>query len=167
MGGIDDSDNILSSVELFPRPPSSGCSVPDLPRPRSSHSLSLLSGGRLVVCGGYDGSSLNSCISWVVDNTTWTPFHNMRCLNHIFHTNQNPNSQHSEISSHSVDAALSPQHHHPAWRLGWRCNSAHSRDRARWLQAKYKTISVLQEEKPLSCVTVELVPVGFLTGIAL
>ena len=115
VGGLDGS-NRLSSVELFPRPPSSACSVPDLPQPRRGHSLSLLSGGRLVVCGGYDGSYLDSCISWVAGNITWSAFHTMRCLNHIFHTNQNPNSQHSEISSHSVDAALSPQLHSPTWR---------------------------------------------------
>ena len=155
----------LSSVELFP--PSDTCSIPDLPQPRTLHSLSLLSGGRLVVCGGYDGISvLDSCISWVAGNTTWTPFHTMRCLNYIFHTNQNLNPQHSEVLSHSVDAALSPQLHRPAWRLGER-NEAHCRDRARWLQAKHRKIFVLQEEKPLSCVTVEIVPVGFLTGKAL
>ena len=80
MGG-DDGNNFLSNVELFPRPPSDSCSIPPLPQPRRGHSLSLLSGGRLVVCGGYDGSDeLDSCISWVAGNTSWTHFHNMRCL---------------------------------------------------------------------------------------
>ena len=78
MGGFDGS--YLSSVELFP--PSDSCSIPELPHGRHSHSLSLLSGGRLVVCGGYNsnGNQLDSCISWVAGNTSWTHFHTMRCL---------------------------------------------------------------------------------------
>jgi len=63
VGGYDGS-NYLSSVELFP--PSDSCSIPDLPQAGNGHSLSLLSGGRLVVCGG------NSCISWVAGSTSWT-----------------------------------------------------------------------------------------------
>ena len=46
---------------------------PDTPQ-RKWHSLSLLSGGRLVVCGG-SGPAVgddSSCISWVVGNTSWT-----------------------------------------------------------------------------------------------
>ena len=84
MGGRDDSKS-LSSVELFP--PSDTCSIPELPHGRSYHSLSLLSGGRLVVCGGLDSSydDLNSCISWVSGNTSWTHFHTMRCLPIIPH----------------------------------------------------------------------------------
>ena len=79
VGGYAGPGNYLSSVELFP--PSDTCSIPDLPRPRSHHSLSLLSGGRLVVCGGFFHSpNLYSCISWVAGNTSWTPFHTMRCL---------------------------------------------------------------------------------------
>ena len=70
----------LSSIELFPRPPSDNCSIPDLPQARDGPSLSLLSGGRLVVCGGEDGNNLDSCISWVAGETSWTPFHTMRCL---------------------------------------------------------------------------------------
>ena len=77
MVGGHDGSNYLSSIELFPRPPSDTCSIPDLPQLRSRHSLSLLSGGRLVVCGGYNGGSLDSCISWVAGNTSWTPFHTM------------------------------------------------------------------------------------------
>ena len=83
MGGYDGS-NFLSSMELFPRPPSDSCFIPPLPQPRSDHSLSLLSGGRLVVCGGRDGHSssthFDSCISWVGGSTSWTHFHTMRCL---------------------------------------------------------------------------------------
>ena len=83
VGGFDGS-NHLSSVELFPRPPSDTCSIPDLPQGRNSHSLSLLSGGRLVVCGGlrFNGygysTYFDSCISWVAGNTSWTHFHTMR-----------------------------------------------------------------------------------------
>ena len=89
VGGTDFVGNLLSSVELFPRPLSDTCSIrecsiPDLPRPRKDHSISLLSGGRLVVCGGSDrrleGSSyLKSCISWAAGATWWTSFHTMRC----------------------------------------------------------------------------------------
>merc|ERR1719474_2391948 len=56
VGGYDGS-NQLSSVEIFPPPSSDTCSIPDLPGPRNGHSLSLLSGGRLVVCGGNSGST--------------------------------------------------------------------------------------------------------------
>ena len=85
MGGYGNEyvNGYLSSVELFP--PSDACSIPDLPQGRYGHSLSLLSGGRLVVCGGYDYSSfLNSCNFWVAGDTSWTPFHTMRCLLIIF-----------------------------------------------------------------------------------
>ena len=87
VSGYGDGSIVISSVELFPRPPSdtcsnrAECSIPDLPQARFGHSLSLLSGGRLVVCGGYDGSNyLDDCISWVAGNTSWTHFYNMRCL---------------------------------------------------------------------------------------
>ena len=79
--GKNKNKNYLSSVELIPRTPSDTCSIPDLPQPRYDHSLSLLSGGRLVVCGGSGiGNRLNSCISWVAGNASWTPFYTMRCL---------------------------------------------------------------------------------------
>ena len=69
----------LSSIELFPS--FAACSIPDLPQPTSGHSLSLLSGGRLVVCGGRAGPNfLDSCISWVAGNTSWTLLYTMRCL---------------------------------------------------------------------------------------
>ena len=70
----------LSSVELFPPPATPACSLPDIPFPRYGHSLSILSGGRLVVCGGRDQRNyLASCISWVAGDSSWTHFHNMRC----------------------------------------------------------------------------------------
>ena len=72
----------LSSVELFPRPSSDACAIPDLPQPRQGHSVSLLSGGRLVVCGGVDrdGNRLRSCIYWAAGNNSWTHFFDTRCL---------------------------------------------------------------------------------------
>ena len=79
-----EGEDRLSSVELFPQPTSDACFVPDLPQdqPRAAHSLSLLSGGRLVVCGGADsnGTPLSSCLSWVAGNSNWTFLFNMRCL---------------------------------------------------------------------------------------
>ena len=81
VGGIK-SDQ-MSNVELFPRPlPGQPCSIPDLPDRRSDHTLSLISEERLVVCGGYDESLtiLDSCLSWVAGNTTWTPLYTMRCV---------------------------------------------------------------------------------------
>ena len=86
MGGVGGVDEVglLSSVELFP--PSNTCSIPDLPQPRNGHSLSVMSGGRvggawLVVCGGQSASdSLDSCISWVAGNESWTPLYTMRCF---------------------------------------------------------------------------------------
>ena len=71
------SDIQLASVEIFPPTSSSDCSIPDLPATRHYHSLSLLSGGRLVVCGG----TTSNCISWVAGNTTWTIFGTMRFQN--------------------------------------------------------------------------------------
>ena len=130
VGGYD--GNYLSSVELFP--PSDACSIPDLPQPRSGHSLSLLSGGRLVVCGGYNGRYLDSCISWVAGNTSWNHFHTMRCLliistshNHLHQTQ----SQCGEILAHGVDAAFSSRLHCAARRRQDQCNRPHCRDGTR------------------------------------
>ena len=77
MGG--GANKAFSSVEIFP--PSNSCTIPDLPQPRAGHSLSLIS-GVLVVCGGFheDGNRLDSCISWVAGNDSWTPLYKMRCL---------------------------------------------------------------------------------------
>ena len=81
VGGTD--GNLLSTVEFFPRHSFKGCLIPDLPQPRIGHSLSIMSGSRyggwLVVCGGWDGTQyLDSCISWVEGNTTWSPLFKMR-----------------------------------------------------------------------------------------
>ena len=82
VGGYDDDSGYLSSVELFPHPSSENCFVPNLPTPRTLHSLSLLSEGRLVVCGGRDHEAyaygLDSCISWAAGNASWTTYFNMR-----------------------------------------------------------------------------------------
>ena len=71
-----------SKVELFPPPSSDSCSIPDLPEPRALHTLSLLPGGRLVVCGGsteIDGDDrFDSCISWVAGQNSWTHMHTLR-----------------------------------------------------------------------------------------
>ena len=79
-GGKDGDE--LSSVEFFPRPLSDACVIPDLLKARADHSLSLLPGGRLVVCGGsgVDDNIFDSCISWGAGNKSWTPFYTMRCL---------------------------------------------------------------------------------------
>ena len=92
VGGFD--GNYLSSVELFPRPSSDACSVPDLPQGRLGHSLSLLSGGRLVVCGGHDAFNyLDSCLSWDAGQTSWTDIFKMRLVHQHFSKNQKPNPQ--------------------------------------------------------------------------
>ena len=151
VGGF--GSNGLPSVELL-----HPCFIPDLPQARSGHSLSLLSGGRLVVCGGWDG---NSCISWVAGNTSWTHFYTMRCLpmimdepssllfgfvshsvfsmcqtqkiiichNHHLYQTQ---SQRGESCSHGLDAAFSSRLHRPPRRPhGSRCNISHCRDCSR------------------------------------
>ena len=96
----------LNSVEIFPSPesfPTFNCSIPDLPEPRMKHSISRLSGGRLVVCGGYVTPSTpstpisthgsDSCISWAANKlniTSWTNLFKMRLLHHK--TSHWPNS---------------------------------------------------------------------------
>ena len=79
VGGLDNGVMPLSSVELFPT--SGACSIPDLPQPRALPSLSLLPGGRVVVCGGFSAlHNFGSCISWAAGNNSWTHLYNMRCL---------------------------------------------------------------------------------------
>ena len=81
LGGKNTGESkCLKSVELFP--PSDTCSFVDLPKPRRGHSLSLLPGGKLVVCGGRhdSGGWLDSCISWAAGENSWTPLYNMRCV---------------------------------------------------------------------------------------
>ena len=89
IGGWDNIA-VLKSVDLFPLPAcsinSAICAIPDLPKPRLDHSLSLLPGGRLVVCGGRDFDyylgqffTLNTCITWAAGESTWTELYTMRC----------------------------------------------------------------------------------------
>ena len=79
---FNNSLTFASSNEL----PFDTCSIPPLPRQRTFHSQSLLSGETMVVCGGRDDGfySLDSCTSWVAGNTSWTHFYNMRCLTIVF-----------------------------------------------------------------------------------
>jgi len=93
-------------VELFPAPLFEDCSIPDLPHPRYGHSLSLLSGGRVVVCGGYYGNFLDSCLSWVAGNSSWTPFYTMRCCTKEFQ-NDKKESQFEAIPPYSLDTTIS------------------------------------------------------------
>ena len=98
---IEQGDMKLNAVEIFPSPesfPNFNCSIPDLPEPRMKHSISRLSGGRLVVCGGYVTPSTpittstpisthgsDSCISWAANKlniTSWTNLFKMRLLHH-------------------------------------------------------------------------------------
>ena len=84
LGGSSDYSRAtyLASVELFPPPQNvSQCFIPNLPQQRAQHSLSLLSGGRLVICGGESASwsqTLVPCISWMAGQLEWTFFSNTR-----------------------------------------------------------------------------------------
>ena len=52
--------------------------------------MSLLSGGRLVVCGGWDFGSASvsdSCISWVEGSSSWTDFQTLGYIFGIFSRN--------------------------------------------------------------------------------
>jgi len=83
IGGSGETSQ-LSSAEIFPPPTSDACTIPDLPEPRWGHTLSLLSGGRLVVCGGAAGIEgggridYDSCLTWSEGSTSWTPLFTMR-----------------------------------------------------------------------------------------
>jgi len=121
----------LSSVEIFPLPSSDTCSIPDLPRPRVGHSISLLSGGRLVVCGGNPTpAEEKSCISWTRGSTSWTHLYTTRSTYHIFYASKELTFQHGKTFSRGLDSNISSQLHRAAWRLG--CSRAHCRDCARW-----------------------------------
>ena len=79
-----DDGHYLSSVEIFPPLSFNSCFIPDLPEPRIQHSLSLLSGGRLVVCGGLILSPQDvsrTCIVWTPGSPGWTYLHTTRSNN--------------------------------------------------------------------------------------
>ena len=130
------------SVELFPRPHSDTCSIPDLPSPRSSHSVSILSNGTLVVCGGEDDdfNAYDFCIGWRAGDTSWSRHYNLRCQLPINPRNVffKIKSQRGEIGSHGLDAALPSRLDCAAGRLG-KSTKVHSRDCARYQR---KVISV-------------------------
>ena len=93
VGGRKSGGGWLSSVEIFPAAPSNTCFIPDLPSPREEHSISLLSHGRLVVCGGDPRSEIGkSCISWQSGSFSWTQLHTMRSSYHILFHKNSPNS---------------------------------------------------------------------------
>ena len=103
VGGV--VGDFLSHMELFPPPPSTTCFIPDLPQPRSGHSISLLSGGRLVV---YGGAGFDSCIAWVAGNDGWTDLFTMRWIHLItisFNLTKDSHSQ--ERSSHTAWTPIS------------------------------------------------------------
>ena len=90
VGGWDNIA-VLTRVDIFPLPSCSVntalCSIPQLPRPRLDHSLSLLPGGKMVVCGGRDFDyisgqfyTLDTCISWATGDSRWKDFSDMRCV---------------------------------------------------------------------------------------
>ena len=106
----------LSSIEIFPPPSFDTCFIPDLPRHRSSHSLSLLAGGRLVVCGGYPRSAEKSCIAWTRGSTSWTHLYTTRSSYHNLHTNKELTHQHAKEGTCRLDSNISPQLHRAAWR---------------------------------------------------
>ena len=130
-------NNPLSSVEIFPAPSSDTCSIPDLPRPRDYHTISLLSGERLVVCGGRP-SSERSCIVWTRGSTTWTHLHTTRSSYHISHTNKELTQQHGKESTRGLGSTISSRLHRAA-RWHWWCSSTvHCRDCARfWEVVKF------------------------------
>ena len=113
VGGWDGS-NRLSSVELFPPPADDTCSIPDLPDARRGNSLSLLPGGRLVVCGGDPASRF--CISWKHGSTSWTHLYTTRSSYHIFYTNKELTFQHGKESSCGLGSTIFPQLHRAARR---------------------------------------------------
>ena len=92
-----------SSIELFPRPPSNDCHIPNKPEAqlrRERHSLSLMQGGVLVICGGYDDHDpFDNCISWNTGNSSWAEIFKMRYRSKII---DNANQNHLNYKFHSI-----------------------------------------------------------------
>ena len=158
IGGLADNRK-LSSVEIFPQPSSDTCSIPDLPTPRTGHSLSLLSGGRLVVCGGESAPESRSCIVWARGSTDWTHLHSLRSAYFFFRSNKELTQQCSEIWPCGLDTTIYSRLHHSAWGQGSR---SHCRDCARFWEVVKFSLSLLQVEDTLHCATLEAGPAGFL-----
>ena len=130
VGGIN-NDHALSSVEVFPPSANKTCSIPDLPAPRHGHTLSLLSGGRFVVCGGHSPSILRSCIAWTRGSTSWKHLYTARSSNYILHTNKQLAHQHGKANAFGMESTISSRFHSSAWGLGM-VGTVHSRDLARF-----------------------------------
>ena len=64
-------DGWLKSAEIYLPAYNSGCSLPELPKKRSSHTQD----GNLA-CGGAGSSSGKECIKWT--NGSWTKSHTLR-----------------------------------------------------------------------------------------
>jgi len=123
VGGRDNNGNRLS-VQVFPPPSSNTCSIPQLPEPRTGHSISLLSGGRLVVCGG-KGDVSRSCIGWQSGNTSWTHLHTLRSSFLIYYSNKQLTQQHGQSFQCGLDTIIFSQRHCTIW-------LAQCRNFARW-----------------------------------
>ena len=129
VGGYNGENGRLSSVEIFPS--SDTCSIPDLPGPRDSHSLSLLSEGRLVVCGGSSTSNEKSCIVWKGGSTSWTHLYTTRSSFHIFYANKELTQQRGNDWTCGLGSNISSQLHRAARRRSL-CRKVHRRDCARF-----------------------------------
>ena len=71
-GGV----NFPSRIDI----PFDTCDTPRLPDERAGYSVSVLSGKKLVVCGGNlgNGLKLTSCLSWAKGEDSWTEIYKMR-----------------------------------------------------------------------------------------
>ena len=144
IGGFDVLSNPLSKVEIFPRPLSESCSIPDLPEPRYGHTISLLPGGKLVVCGGvYEGSDISAtCIQWAAGDTTWTRlftmrFHTIAPVPHPF------NIFHLLIDAVSQDS-VTQLGHHPLFLTPLSCWAATGKLQQSLLRKMYQAIITLE-----------------------
>ena len=84
------------------------------PEPRTGHSISLLSGGRLVVCGG-KGDVSRSCIGWQSGNTSWTHLHTLRSSFLIYYSNKQLTQQHGQSFQCGLDTIIFSQRHCTIW----------------------------------------------------
>ena len=71
-GGV----NFPSRIDI----PFDTCDTPRLPDERAGYSVSVLSGKKLVICGGNlgNGLKLTSCLSWAKGEDSWTEIYKMR-----------------------------------------------------------------------------------------